>query len=347
MFYLKYRPQTIEEIDNKEARQKLSAFLSSDSLGHAFLFSGPKGTGKTSSARIVAKSINCTNKKKDSIEPCNKCENCIAITKGNSVDVIEMDAASNRKIDDIRELISQVIYSPITSKYKVYIIDEVHMLTKEAFNALLKTLEEPPSTVIFILATTEPEKLLTTIRSRCLSVEFTKAKKDDILRMLNRITTGEKITISDEVLNETVIHSDNSFRDASKLLEEFVNTYVSDQDRKSVENLRKVVGLRKDIHEFLGYIEGKKTKQALEYLTDFDEHGGNARTLIESCMAIFHGLILYKHKLIKSVHKEYSFSIKEISLLIKLFTEAYNTMKYSPIEILPLEIAVIEYCETI
>src|SRR3989344_4787485 len=159
MLYLRYRPQTIAEIDNSSVKNRLLSIIASSELPHAFLLVGPKGTGKTSTARIIAKSINCEKNKRGSkgkdFEPCNDCDSCKAITAGMSIDVVEIDGASNRRIDDIRELNSNVKFIPVSSRYKVYIIDEVHMLTTEAFNALLKTLEEPPSHVVFILATTE------------------------------------------------------------------------------------------------------------------------------------------------------------------------------------------------
>lgn len=179
MYYQKYRPQTIDQIDNETIRTQLKNILSKKTISHSWLLTGPKGTGKTSTARLLAKSINCLEnlyaQKGTSEEPCNNCEHCKLITSGNAIDVIEMDGASNRKIDDIRQLIDQVKFAPAHMRYKVYIIDEVHMLTNESFNALLKTLEEPPQSTIFILATTELDKLPKTIISRCLRLNFTHA----------------------------------------------------------------------------------------------------------------------------------------------------------------------------
>ncbi len=218
-FYLKYRPQTIGELDLPEVREVLSGLLKSKSLPHALLFTGVRGTGKTSSARIWAKAVNCEHKDKNG-EPCNKCDNCRAITKGNSVDVIEMDAASNRKIDDIRELREKVRLAPTKLKYKVYIIDEVHMLTNEAFNALLKTLEEPPANVLFVLCTTETDKLPDTIVSRCVRVNFRTAGLAEIAASLGRVAKGEKVKIDKEALELLAKLGEGSFRDATKLLEE-------------------------------------------------------------------------------------------------------------------------------
>src|SRR5665213_65939 len=180
VFYLKYRPQKIKDLDSQEVRERLLKILASDNLPHAFLLTGPKGLGKTSAARIVAKSVNCTNRKKGEAEPCGKCEACLSITNGTNMDVIEIDGASNRGIDEMRDLREKIRLAPLSSKKKVYIIDEVHMLTTEAFNALLKTLEEPPAHAIFILCTTEPQKVPATIVSRCLHVSFKSPTKEEM-----------------------------------------------------------------------------------------------------------------------------------------------------------------------
>ena len=217
-FYLKYRPQKINELDIEKVRDSLLEILGSKEVPHAFLFTGPKGTGKTSSARILAKSVNCTDSKNG--EPCNKCSHCKSITEGRCLDLIEIDAASNRGIDDIRELKSKINLVPSMVKVKVYIIDEVHMLTNEAFNALLKTLEEPPEQVKFVLCTTEPNKLPGTIVSRCFQVQFDKAKTEELVRSLNRVVKGEKIEIKKEDLVKIANKANGSFRDAVKVLEQ-------------------------------------------------------------------------------------------------------------------------------
>ena len=231
VLYRKYRPQKLSELDNEEISQRLIRVFSSAFIPHALLFAGPKGTGKTSAARIVAKVLNCERKvlkEKDvilgtseartpesqsdsgrapikselarmtkSVEPCNVCETCVAITEGRHLDIIEIDAASNRGIDEIRDLREKIKLAPVSARFKVYIIDEVHMLTNEAFNALLKTLEEPPPHAVFILATTEPEKLPQTIVSRCIRFNFQRAKISEILNCLKRVIRGEKLKITD------------------------------------------------------------------------------------------------------------------------------------------------------
>ena len=208
--YLKYRPQTIEELDLSSVRESLTTIIKSGKIPHALLFSGPKGTGKTSAARILAKVINCESPA--NFEPCNKCAQCVAITKGSSLDVIEMDAASNRGIDDIRSLREAVKLSPVSARTKIYIVDEAHMLTTEAANAFLKTLEEPPSHVVFILATTNPEKLIPTVRSRLTSVVFPRAKPAEIKRQLRRVVDGEKWQVEEDALDIIATASEGSFR---------------------------------------------------------------------------------------------------------------------------------------
>src|SRR3990172_2330415 len=183
--YLPSRSQTLDELDSESVRESLKKILSKKDIPHAYLFSGPRGTGKTSAARILAKVINCdppSLKLRKGIEPCNKCDQCISITKGDNLDVIELDAASHRGIDDIRALRDAVKLAPARAKMKIYIIDEAHMLTLEASNALLKTLEEPPTHVMFILATTNPEKLIGTIRSRVTTVIFKKGNTEELVR---------------------------------------------------------------------------------------------------------------------------------------------------------------------
>src|ERR1700722_9521228 len=222
VFYRKYRPQKIDDLDSAAVRDTLHAVLQND-VSHAFLFTGPKGLGKTSTARIVAKVVNCEtpkNKREKEIEPCNKCDQCVSITSGNNVDILEIDAASNRGIDEIRELKEKIRLAPVAAKRKVYIIDEVHMLTTEAFNALLKTLEEPPEHAMFILCTTEAHKVPETIISRCFQIMFKPATEEELVRSFKRIVEGEKLKIDDEVLKYIAGLADRGFRDGVKMLEE-------------------------------------------------------------------------------------------------------------------------------
>src|SRR3989344_285859 len=193
----------LNELDSAVIRDRLLRIFSTSQIPHAFLFSGPKGTGKTSAARIIAKVLNCEKRNKSSKaqpEPCNLCENCKAITQGSYLDVFEIDAASNRGIDEIRELKERIRLAPFAQGFKIYIIDEVHMLTTEAFNALLKTLEDPPAHAIFILATTESAKLPDTIVSRCVRIDFSKATEDELMHSLIRVCHGEKLSVAYAVL---------------------------------------------------------------------------------------------------------------------------------------------------
>ncbi len=341
MFYRKYRPQHLTELDTEDVKEQLTSILKSPVIPHAFLFTGPRGTGKTSTARIVAKIVNAeinkdgiTSLQVDTTDP-----NVKAIAEGNSADVIEIDAASNRKIDDIRELIAQLKFSPLAAKYKVYIIDEVHMLTKEAFNALLKSLEEPPAHTIFILATTEVDALPKTIVSRCIRINFNKAQRKDIIHMLERIAKGEKLSLEKESLDLIAHIAEGSFRDAAKMFE--IVALGGDMSPLAVQ---KALGITIQTNELLVACIKRDDTSALQWITKAAEQGSDFKFIIEQLLGTLHTELLAKHNIDKGSEELASFSIKQIALLISLLQKAYGQLKISPIASLPLEIAVVEYC---
>lgn len=264
--YRKYRPKDFSEIAGEgDIVRTLKNSLDNDRISHAYLFSGPRGVGKTTSARLIAKGVNCL-KNGISSTPCNECENCREIDNGNFIDLIEIDAASNRGIDEIRELKDKINYQPSKGRKKIYIIDEVHMLTKEAFNALLKTLEEPPEHVIFILATTEPDKILPTIISRCQRYDFQPLTYGEVKEKLSEICRGENVEIDEGSLGLIYESSGGSMRDAISILERVIITYLGekiDEDKCS-----KVIGVTSKLllKEFLDIIKGGRVSEGTVFL---------------------------------------------------------------------------------
>lgn len=335
MFYLKYRPRTIEEIDNTRVRGLLQKILESKDVPHAFLFVGQKGTGKTSAARIFAKSVNCLHPR--GVEPCNKCKNCVSIGSGSFTDVLELDAASNRGIEEVKSLIRETAFFPMVGTYRVFIIDEAHMITSDGFNALLKTLEEPPESVIFILATTNLEKVPKTIVSRCVKVNFGKAKKEDIVEMLKRILKNEQKEFERPVLNLIATHAENSFRDAAKLLEELILQKITGK-----EEVEKFMGIRGKTNLF-EIIESHDSKKCLQWIEEFNESGGDFKNCIEDLLDRLRESLLVKKGAFVDDELQTTLTSSEIVLLIKLLMEAYQSLRFSPIESLPLEIALIEF----
>lgn len=332
--YLKYRPQTIEELDLASVRESLKKVLKSESIPHAFLFAGPRGAGKTSAARILAKALNCVNLKDG--EPCNECEQCRAINAGNHVDIIEMDAASNRGIDDIRALRESVGLSPQSAKKKVYIIDEAHMLTTEASNAFLKTLEEPPSHVQFIFATTDPQKLPETIKSRLHTIQFTKANSEEISRQLERVISGEKMKVEDGVVNLIASSVDGSFRDAVKKLEALSlgNAKITlEQAEKYIYQSTEI-----NISELLKLLAAKEGKKALEAVQRYSDNGGDAKLLIEQLIEKIRLQLLAEYGIGEG--SESIFSGGDALQLIELLMEARSNVSKSHIPQLSLEIAI-------
>ena len=338
--YLKYRSKNIDELDLKEVRESLERVVKSKRIPHAFLFSGPKGTGKTSAARILAKILNCERRRKNSITPCSKCEQCKSISGGFNLDVIELDAASHRGIDDIRALREAVKLSPGSAENKVYIIDEAHMLTPEASNALLKTLEEPPKHVYFILATTNPEKLIETVRSRATNMVFRKANEKEIVRSLKRVIAGEKIKTTPEALRLIAQASDGSFRDAIKILEQLTaeGKYLKE---KRVEEFIK--GYAYEIADLLDFLKDKDLKKALSEIEKVQNRGVSMDDYAKDVLTLLRKELLAKHGIGDGEQNGYT---KEMLVeLIELISVTRTKMKDSLIESLPLEIAIIKWCQ--
>jgi DNA polymerase-3 subunit gamma/tau len=349
VFYLKYRPQTIEELDSEEIREKLYSVLQSPGIPHAFLFTGPKGLGKTSTARIVAKSLNCEKKTKG-VEPCNKCEQCLSITNGTNMDILEIDGASNRGIDEIRDLREKVKLSPMSARKKVYIIDEVHMLTQEAFNALLKTLEEPPSHVVFILCTTEPHKVPATIMSRCLRIQFKKATEEELIRSFKRIIKREKLEAETEALSLIAGLSDGSFRDGVKILEEMTQITKGKKITKElVEKNYSIAGTQYRIAQIIKAMENKDVKNGLEVINKLVQEGIEMGNFMQGLIETLHNSLLSKAG-VEVIAGSSTFTVDnlkleigEIKKLIELLSQAKSELKYAVLPQIPLELVIVEW----
>jgi len=326
-----------------DIRQSLSNLVKAKKIPHAFLFAGPKGTGKSSAARVLAKAVNCIGKKK-TYEPCNRCDICREITAGTNLDLIEVDAASNRGIDDIRNLREKIKLAPVRCQYKVYIIDEAHMLTTEAFNALLKTLEEPPGHAIFILCTTAAEKLPDTIVSRCTQFNFHKGKTKEVIGSLEKIVKGEKLKVEEGVLKAIAKSSDGSFRDAQKTLEQLVLTGPKVSLKKTKELLQQTEELAPE--KLLKLLAKKDVKASLLELDRIVSAGGDLVVYLERILDALRLALLAQVglKIISGPVEASGFQTNEIKLLINLFSRAYIELKTTPIPQLPLELVVIDFC---
>ena len=289
--YRKWRPQGFDALVGQEAvRTALTNALETGRIAHAYLFAGPRGTGKTSTAKILAKAVNCEHG--PTPNPCNECQNCVRINDGTSMDVFEIDAASNRGIDEIRDLREKVAFAPVSGRYKVYIIDEVHMLTTEAFNALLKTLEEPPPHVIFILATTEPHKIPATIHSRCQRFDFRRVTDADIVKRLREVADGSGIAADDDALQLIAVQADGGMRDALSLLDQCGVM----AERVTAETVRSVLGIvgREALRELVKAIGEGQVPKALELLETLLAGGKDVKQIITELAEYLRAVLLYK-----------------------------------------------------
>lgn len=352
VLYRKYRPKKFQDIVGQEQiKETLLGSLSNGKLSHAYLFSGPRGTGKTSTARILAKSVNCLKAKNKFGEPCDECDSCLAVTDGRHLDLIEIDAASNRGIDEIRELREKIKLAPSSGKFKVYIIDEAHMLTHDAFNALLKTLEEPPLHAIFILATTEPQKIPATIISRTNRFDFRMPTVPQIVEKLKYIKIEEGLGIGEEALNEIAKAATGAYRDGEVLLEK-----VSSTDPKAgLEKTKQILGKIESVSiiNLISLLEEGQAKQALNWLNNYIDKGGSVRVLAEGLLDAMRKILLIKAgaENILEITAEELESLREVSdrlskekslQFINLFSKAIDDFRESTIPQLPLELAIIE-----
>ena len=291
--YRKYRPIRFSDISGQDNIVKIiHNSIVNNKISHAYLLCGPRGTGKTTMAKLIARMVNCENLIDG--EPCGKCNSCLSINNNSNDDIIEMDAASNNGVDEIREIRDKVNLVPSISKYKVYIIDEVHMLSTGAFNALLKTLEEPPKHVIFILATTEEQKIPLTIASRCQKYNFTKLTVDNIVKRLKEIVMAEKLTVNDEVLTEIARFSDGGMRDAINMLDQLVSSVSGEITINNVYEINGILSFT-DICDFLIMLSDGNLSNILNFVDKMESGGKDLVKLLEEILLIIKEVLIFKN----------------------------------------------------
>jgi len=353
--YRVWRPQSFDDVvGQKHVTKTLQNALLQQKISHAYLFSGPRGTGKTSAAKILAKAVNC--EKTPISEPCNECQACLGITNGSIPDVIEIDAASNNGVEEIRDIRDKVKYAPSVVRYKVYIIDEVHMLSIGAFNALLKTLEEPPKHVIFILATTEPHKIPLTIISRCQRFDFKRITAKDITERMSYIIQNSGVQCEDGVLSIIARAADGGMRDALSLLDQ---TISFSHNIVTIEDALTITGSVSQtiLNHLADAIVENDTSLALQYLHDLLAEGKDPVRLIEDFLQYYRDMILFKHspemeeyfetvqidhefeKLSEKYQPEYIFKV------IQILNEAQQEMKWTNHPRIFLEISLVKLCQ--
>ncbi len=357
VFYRKYRPQRFGEIIGQaHIVQTLQNSVEHGSVSHAYLFTGPRGSGKTTIARLFAKTINCQGLKKG--EPCNACDSCTEIMGQKSLDLVEIDAASHTGVDEVRELIDSLRFAPVKSKYKIFIIDECHQLSKSAANALLKTLEEPPAHAIFILATTEANKMIPTIVSRCQRFDFKRLQVPEIIKKLEFILAKEGIGCDQTALPLIALNARGSFRDAESLLDKCIS-FTGAQGKLTTKNIKELLGIVEvsQIADFVDFLVAKKAKEGVAHINALMEGGVDmqefAKTLIfylRQCLLLkinpefltLQNSGLSEQELETMKKQAATVSQKELQTMLERFIAAENSMKYATILQLPLELAVVE-----
>jgi DNA polymerase-3 subunit gamma/tau len=360
VLYRKYRPQSFKDFVGQEHIVKtLANEIAMGTISHAYLFSGPRGTGKTTLARLFAKAVCCQNLK--GYEPCNECPACLEINKGKTVDLIEIDTASNRGIDDVKELREGIKFSPSFLKYKVLILDESHQLSKDAANALLKILEEPPAHAIFILATTELHKMIPTILSRCQRFDFHKIPGPQIIEKLASICEQEKVKIEKEALAMIAANAEGALRDAESILDQVISFLpdikITAQD---VQNILGLVDITLAI-KLSELLIKKDAKGAISFLNDNLEKGLDPAEFAKTFINYLRKILILQvspdldgyavaeleqtaQNLVKQQAKE--FKPEDLRKALKMFLEAERKIKYATIPQLPLELAIVELCST-
>jgi DNA polymerase-3 subunit gamma/tau len=354
--YRAYRPQTFDDmVGQRHVIKTLKNQIKNDNIGHAYLFTGTRGTGKTSTAKIFARAVNCLNSVDQ--EPCNKCETCESILNDNTMDTIEIDAASNNSVDDIRELRESVKYSPTNCKYKVYIIDEVHMLSQGAFNALLKTLEEPPSYVIFILATTEPHKIPATILSRCQRFDFKRVTVDEMVKRMQDICAGENIEAEEKALNLIATNSQGALRDALSILDQCMSF---GEDKITYDDVVELMGTVNidQLFDLSQYIIDQDIKKSLQSLNEFISWGKDIRNLVNDLISHFRNIMVCKvskdmedilslpEDTIEKIFKQSEgVEINSLIRILNVLSETQDSIKSSSNQRVMVEVAVMKIAQ--